>query len=148
MNRIILGLVLLIMAGCGGGDSGGSTAPVVITEANNKAAYDKAIFPLNDVYARYKDARTIAGSTPRIALATPISNLQSLKREADALVVPKCLGNAKSFLTGGMLNVNAATLDFMQQGSSVSFLMGIADSSFTAYEQELPRQTLCDFSIM
>lgn len=148
---LVLMLVSVVIAGCGsGGDSGGSgsAAPVVITEASNKAAYDRAVLPLNDVYARYKDARTVAGATARIALAMPVSNMQSIKREADALVVAKCLVFAKSLLTGGMLNVNAAFVDFMQQGSSVSFLMDIGDSAFTAYEQDILKQKLCDFSIM
>lgn len=149
LRILVLMLVSLVVAGCGsGGDGGGSTAPVIITEAGNKAAYDKAVLPLNEVYARYKDARTVAGATARIALATPVSNMQSIKREADALVVAKCLTFAKSILTGGMLNVNAAYVDFMQQGSSVSFLMGIGDSAFTAYEQDILKQKLCDFSIM
>lgn len=156
MRLRILGLMLLVLvAGCGSGggsggsgDSGGSAAPVIITEASNKAAYDKAMLPLNDVYARYKDARTVAGATARIALATPVSNMQSIKREADALVVAKCLVFAKSMLTGGMLNINAAYVDFMQQGSSVSFLMGIGDSAFTTYEEDVVKQKLCDFTIM
>lgn len=151
MKRIIW-VLMLVVAGCGsggdGGVSGGGAAPVVITEANNKVAYDKAMLPLNDIYARYKDARTVAGATSRIALATPVSNMQSIKREADALVVAKCLTFAKSMLTGGMLNVNAAYVDFMQQGSSVSFLMGIGDSAFTTYEEDVVKQKLCDFTIM
>ncbi|NVO00722.1 MAG: hypothetical protein HXX17_15505 [Geobacteraceae bacterium] len=151
--KFLVLMLVLILAGCGsGGDSGGvsgtSTAPAVITEASNKAAYDKAILPLNEIYTRYKDARTVAGATPRIALAAPLSNMQSIKREADALVVAKCLDFAKSMLTGGMLNVNAAYVDFMQQGSSVSFLMNLGNTSFTKFEEEITKQKLCDFSIM
>jgi len=149
LKMLVLMLVSFVVAGCGsGGDSGGSAAPVIITEASNKAAYDKAMLPLNDVYARYKDARTVAGATARIALAMPVSNMQSIKREADALVVAKCLVFAKSMLTGGMLNINAAYVDFMQQGSSVSFLMGLGDSAFTTYEEDVVKQKLCDFTIM
>lgn len=157
-NTLVLMLLWmqLVLAGCGSGGSGGGdddggggdVAPVAVTEASNKAAYDKAIAPLNEIYARYKDARTVAGATARIALAVPVSNMQSIKREADALVVAKCLSFAKTTLTGGMESVTAAYVDFMQQGSSVSFLMGLGDTAFTAYEQELLRQKLCDFTIM
>jgi hypothetical protein len=153
-NTLVLMLLwmLSVLAGCGSGGSGdgggGDVAPVAITEASNKAAYDKAIAPLNEIYARFKDARTVAGATARIALAVPVSNMQSIKREADALVVAKCLSFAKTTLTGGMENVTAAYVNFMQQGSSVSFLMGLGDTAFSTYEQELLRQKLCDFSIM
>jgi len=156
--NVMVGLLLaavMVMAGCGGGggDGGGSSTPaqstpVVITEANNKAAYDKAILPLNDVLARYKDAMDLAGKTSRIALAAPVSNLQNLKRETDALVVPACLGLAKGNLTTGMNAINTAFLNFMGGASYDSFLMGLGTSSFSAYELIIGTKKLCDFSIM
>lgn len=93
IGGVVFATVVFCLAGCGSGGSGDTAVapatPAVITEANNKVAYDKAVLPLNDVYARYKDAEKIAASTPRIALGTPISNMQTLKRETDALVVAK-----------------------------------------------------------
>jgi hypothetical protein len=93
-KMLVLMLVSLVVAGCGSGgdgDGGGSAAPVVIAEANNKAAYDKAVLPFNDIYSRWKSAEALAGASSRIALSGPVMNMQNIKREADALVVSKCM---------------------------------------------------------
>jgi len=81
-------LVAVVIAGCGsGGDSGESSAPVVITEANNKVAYDDAVWPFNDNYGRWKSTELLAGASSRISLSGPVMNMQNIKKEADALVV-------------------------------------------------------------
>jgi hypothetical protein len=41
------------------------------------------------LYRRWIDAERLAGSTARIALAGPVSQLQALRRETDALTVPR-----------------------------------------------------------
>lgn len=124
--------------------------PTGITEENNKAAYSNAILPINNIYARFKDARTIALGTPRLTLYGPLSNLQNIKREADALIVPKCLSGAKSLLTSGMLGVNNGFVDFLTNGSSSDpyFFFDLADVGLIGFEKDLGRQVLCDFSIL
>lgn len=151
MKRMILvALAVGMLAGCGsgGGNGGVNSAPVGITAANNTVAYAAAVKPMNDQFAKWKDAAAIAGSTPRIAMATPVASLQAINRDTEALVVPACLKISKDLLTAGMSSGNSAYLNFMQQGSSVSFLMGLSDTAFSAYDSALLKQTACDFSVM
>jgi hypothetical protein len=130
---------------CGsGGDSGESTAPVIITEADNKVAYDKALLPFNDIYSRWKSAGTLAGATSPISLSGPVINMQNIKREADALVVSKCMLTAKANLSAGMDSIINGYLAFMGQ-NSYYVLMNTGNTYLTQYENDLLNQKLCDF---
>ncbi|MBI2354850.1 MAG: hypothetical protein HYV06_07460 [Deltaproteobacteria bacterium] len=146
-NTLVLMLVVVALAGCGSGGGGGSAAPVAITEASNKAAYDKAVLPFNDIYSRWKSAETLAGASSRIALSGPVMNLQNIKREADALVVSKCMLTPKANLTAGMDSIINGYIAFMGQ-NSYSTLMNTGNTYLTQYEKDLLNQKLCDFSIM
>lgn len=147
--KILFLMLLVVVAGCGsGGDGGGgSAAPVVITEAGNKVAYDKALLPFNDIYSRWKSAETLAGATSRISLSGPVMNMQNIKREADALVVSKCMLTAKANLTAGMDSIINGYIAFMAQ-NSYFVLMNTGNTYLTQYENDLLNQKLCDFSIM
>lgn len=147
-NILVLMLVSLVVAGCGsGGDGGGNPAPVVITEANNKAAYDKAVLPFNDIYSRWKSAEALAGSTSRISLSGPVMNMQNIKHEVDALVVSKCMLTPKANLSAGMDSIINGYIAFMGQNSYYT-LMNTGTIYLTQYEKDLLNQKLCDFSIM
>lgn len=150
MRMIILALMLVsvVVAGCGsGGDGGGSAAPVVITEASNKVAYDKAALPFNDIYSRWKSAETLASASARISLSGPVMNMQNIKHEADALVVSKCMLTAKANLSAGMDSIINGYIAFMGQ-NSYYVLMNTGNTYLTQYENDLLNQKLCDFSIM
>lgn len=87
-----------------------------VAEQKQKKEYDKAIESLAGIYARWNDALTLANSTSRIALSGPVSNLQGIRREVQALVVPDCLSDAKNSLLQGMEKINEGFIAFM--GSS------------------------------
>lgn len=151
-NILVLMLVSLVVAGCGsggdsGGNSGGSAAPVVITEANNKVAYDKAVLPFNDIYSRWKSAEALASPTSRISLSGPVMNMQNIKHEVDALVVSKCILTPKANLSAGMDSIINGYIAFMGQNSYYT-LMNTGNVYLTQYEKDLLNQKLCDFSIM
>ena len=57
---------------------------------------------VDDLLARWGDAMQIASSTSRVALATPVGVLQSIKREAEQLTVPPCLDSGKAELVKSM----------------------------------------------
>lgn len=57
---------------------------------------------VDDLLARWVDAMRVAGSTSRVALATPVGVLQSIKREAEQLTVPPCLDGGKTELVKAM----------------------------------------------
>jgi hypothetical protein len=151
-RKILVLMLLLVVAGCGsggdgGGNRGGSAASVVIAEANNKAAYDKAVFPFNDIYSRWKSAETLAGASSRISLSGPVMNMQNIKREADALVVSKCMLAPKANLSAGMDSIINGYIAFMGQNSYFT-LMNTGNTYLTQYEKDLLNQKLCDFSII
>ncbi len=154
MKRKILVMMSLLVAvtGCGSGsgsgaDSGENSAPAVITEASNKAAYDKAVLPLNAIYSRWKSAETIAGASARIALSGPVMTMQNIKQEADALVVSKCMLTAKANLSAGMDSIIKGYIAFMGQNSYYT-LMNTGNAYLAQYENDLLNQKLCDFTIM
>lgn len=57
---------------------------------------------LDDVMSRWNDASIVAGSTARIALSTPVKDLQSIRREAEKLTVTSCLTRAQANMLVGM----------------------------------------------
>ena len=147
-NILVLLLLVAVLAGCGGGgDSGGSAAPVIITEASNKAAYDKAVLPFNDIYSRWKSAESLAGASSRISLSGPVMNMQNIKHEVDVLVVSKCMLTAKANMAAGMDSIINGYIAFMGQNSYYT-LMNAGNTYLTQYEIDLLNQKLCDFSII
>jgi|SRR6185369_5301147 len=155
MKKLILAMVAVVaMAGCGGGGGGSTAADTAapaptITAENNKAAYDAAVAPLNSLYARWKDAQALAGNTPRLTLSGPIASMQTLKQEASALVVAKCLQIPKNFLTLGMSQIIDGYLAFMSlNDASSTSLIASGNNELVGYEQTLAAQTTCDFTIL
>lgn len=57
---------------------------------------------LSDLMQEWQDASTLAGSTPRMQLATQIANLQGVRRKAQALEAPECGEAAKLALISAM----------------------------------------------
>lgn len=70
--------------------------------AKSKDVLQVSLKAADDLYARWKDAKQVAGATSRIGLATPVAALQALRREADGLIVPDCLKDGKSNLMEAM----------------------------------------------
>ncbi|BCS52691.1 hypothetical protein [Geobacter sp. SVR] len=112
----------------------------------NKAAYDKAVLPFNDIYRRWKDAESLASVTPRIALPEPISNLQRLQREAEVLVVGKCLESAKDNLRWGMNYINIGYNRFLGNYGDHSLYFANGYGSLSQYEKDIAYQPLCDYA--
>lgn len=75
--------------------------------------YNKITGQMNSLVKRWLDASKLANNTSRIALANPISNLQEIKRETEALVVKECLQEAKGKLVSGMNMVIDGYIAFM-----------------------------------
>ena len=57
--------------------------------------YLKALVP---ILKEWSDADALANSAPRITMATPIANLQAIRREADQLKPSTCAQNAQTYL--------------------------------------------------
>jgi hypothetical protein len=70
--------------------------------------------------AAWGDADAIASRTARIALATPVAELQKIKRTTELLVAPKCLMKAKLALITSMEASINAYLGFMADSNDTS----------------------------
>lgn len=75
---------------------------------------DKGAEQLSSIESRWDDAVSLAGSTPRIQLAVPVSKLQELKNELNTLEVSDCLAPAKGKFNKYMDNHIQLFLGFMQ----------------------------------
>lgn len=97
---------------------------------------------IQSVASRWDDANALAGRTSRIALAGPVAELQSLRREVESTPVPACLALAKIHLTSAMDYTIQGYLEFMSDQSGRGAL-GAADSKMGDFVAELARVTAC-----
>jgi len=112
----------MILNGCGGG--GGAT--------QNPITPDQVKATMNEIYLRWEDAYVLALYTPAISLAPVIANMQSIKREVDALSVPACLSNSKQVLMDGMNAVIDSFLGKISTFGGGSALLKIYESVIAA----------------
>lgn len=84
-------------------------------------ANDKGVDQLNAIESRWDDAHTLASSTARIALATPVGELQNVKRDLEKLEVSECLIPAKEALSSYMDSRISNFLNFMSETESTYF---------------------------
>jgi prophage DNA circulation protein len=73
-----------------------------VAAEKSKSEYAKASDALAAAQARWKDALRVADATSRVSLSGPVSNLQTIRRETEALMLPECLGAARKKLAEGM----------------------------------------------
>jgi len=78
---------------------------------------ENASIEVGDLVTRWLAVDNIASSTPRIALSGQITNLQSLRDEAEDLKVPSCMEEAKLELLAGMDSAIQGYIAFMGQQS-------------------------------
>lgn len=95
---------------------------------------------LDAVLARWDDAVKLAGTTGRIALATPVATLQGIRREAEALVVPPCMDQAKGQLVVSMQGTIDGFIAFMRNDAKLGDVFAQekfseAATNFAAFEE-------------
>jgi len=96
MRKLIIVIVLLVVVAGAGFGWYYFQGPCGTSKVN------KAIDDMSTVAEEFDDAFAVANSTARMSLSGPISEMQNVKRNADDIVVPVCLENAKQLLVGGM----------------------------------------------
>lgn len=92
----------------------------------NMRAVEKAVFAVALQRSKWSDASTLASSTARIALSGPVANLQTLRRETQAMIVPPCLDRAKATLLEGMGKEIEGFVIFMQNPAQLGDLLAQA----------------------
>ena len=71
------------------------------------ALFMKFITKLNNIENRWVDTHTLASSTSRISLVTPVSQLQEIKRDLLSIELSECLNPAREALNSYMdMHVN------------------------------------------
>lgn len=108
MNKFLLPILIsiVLISGC----------------KNPFEAKDKGVDQLNNIESRWEDAYTLASSTSRIALATPVSSLQDIKRDLAQVELSECLSPTREALSAYMdSHIN-------------NFLKFMSDSDFTQFE--------------
>jgi len=105
----------------------------------------KAALELIDSTQRFGDAHKVADSTPRIALSTPISDMQEIKRAAMQIKVPACLDNSKNWYLDGMQNYIDGYIAFMGEAndSEVNLYIATGDLYFSATANEINYISKC-----
>lgn len=80
----------------------------------------------DETMLRWEDAVRIADSTSRGALSGPLAQLQSVRRDAQALTVPPCLLQGKTDLVKGMDLIIDGYLAFLVNRDKLGSVMAIA----------------------
>jgi hypothetical protein len=75
---------------------------------------------IGEIFNRWIDAEKIASSTSRSGLSGPVSNLQAIKRDMEAMTIPDCLKSAKFNYSYGMNSAINGYLLFMKQESTTA----------------------------
>lgn len=83
-------------------------------QQTQKDALNAANRALDAVLSRWDDAIKVASTTGRIALAGPVSTLQGIRRETEALTLVPCLNPAKELLVASMHNTIDGFITFMR----------------------------------
>lgn len=111
-----------------------------IDASKTKDVLQVSLKAADDLYARWKDAKQVAGLTSRISLATPVAALQAIRREAEGLIVPDCLKEGKTNLLEAMKLEIEGFLAFMGDVNMGKFVAQAntlsAEKLLTIYEAD------------
>lgn len=111
-----------------------------IAASKTKDVLHTSLKAADDLYVRWKDGKKVANMTGRIGLASPVSALQSLRREAEALIVPDCLKHGKASMLEAMTLEVDGFLAFMGDTNFGKYVAQAnadkAEKLFTGYEAD------------
>ena len=100
-------------------------APVAVTSSDCKAK--EAATKLDSIVSRFHGVEGIGGTTSRIALSTPLTQMQQIRSDASELTVPPCAGTAKeaalAYMDAALLTLQLFQIKEESQ-SKVSALTG------------------------
>jgi Tfp pilus assembly major pilin PilA len=84
-------------------------AAITAAAAEVRKQYDQQ----RAIYSRWVDALRLADKTPRIALAPQVQNLQTIRREMQAVGASGCLATPTAKMMGGMTRIVDAFIVFL-----------------------------------
>lgn len=96
----------------------------------------QSIAALTEIAQRFSDQNQIAASTPRIALAPIVQQMQATARQAATITVSPCMYRPKLYLVGGMNDLVSVYLSFMRQEGTTTGTAN-AKHNLDAYKKEM-----------
>lgn len=144
-------LLFLVVVGAAG------TAVWMKIKANRVEASAAALRGHQDSLRKFEntfeDAYRLAASTSRIALSGPVSKLQALHREAEAMQLPACMAQPKADLVESLRLYTSAFMGFMaNRGGDVETLtserFAEAGAKLGAYQKAAFSAGICAREVM
>lgn len=141
----IIPLILILVGGIAFGVYYFVTQSAIAANPCTQEKFNAAMVKIEDVYTRFSDTASLAGSTSRIALSGPVGNMQSIYREAQKLDLPTCLAQAKDHMENVMFWTLEGYDRFMLQKeeSLVKSAFEEADRYMLNFVKELDRLRAC-----
>jgi endonuclease YncB( thermonuclease family) len=130
-----------LWARCGKAHAPIPSTPTPLGRCSNTDA-QRLINAIQSKANEWDDASQLANSTPRVALAPQIQNLQRIRRDTAALSVPSCGAKTLALLITYMDTTINAYIDFLGQGSQYSALFARASTQLEAFNAELRHVTI------
>ncbi len=121
MKRFILVMALAatVLSGCGPAATP-TPGPTPTPDPCGPSEVTRYLTSIRDVSRRFDDAVALANNTPRMSLPPIVSDLQSIRRAAEDLVVPECAREAKDSLVSYMSAMIDAFMAFLGQQSDAT----------------------------
>ncbi len=132
-SLIVSVVALILLAGCTGSPLAAAPTPEPSC-AEQSAPFISQVQPL---VQEWSDAATLAGQTPRVALAPQIDKLQEIRRRAQALQSPACAMPAKQHLVDSMDFSIKGFLAFLGQQPRSDKLLTQASDNMTAFATDV-----------
>lgn len=110
-----------------------------------KSEYDKAASALVAARKRWADAVEVAAATSRVALNGPVTHLQTVRRETEALILPKCLDQPRQQLVDAMQLQIDGFLAFMRNELKLGEVFAVAkfEEAKTLHQQSKEAAERC-----
>lgn len=134
-------LGVLFLAACEGSPVASFMATPTPTCEAGLPAFAQQLEPLA---REWDDANTVAGSTPRAALATQIASLQAVRRKVEDIPAPVCGTTIKDHLVRSMDASIDGYVAFLGQkpDNEVSAKFSTASTELAAYRNALQKATM------
>jgi hypothetical protein len=97
---------------------------------------------MGSILDRLDGINTLASSTPYTALSGPVSQMQSLRRDLDAIDVPMCLISSRAYLSDAIDQTNKTYLALMSKNLTFNYLLQ-ASIDIGHFQEDISRVNAC-----
>lgn len=97
-----------------------------IEDEKKKDVVQVSLKAVDAMLVKWDDAIGVAQVTSRINLATPVTNLQTIKRDTESLIIPPCLNEGKQKLLEAMKTEIEGYMAFMLSADTGKYIVAAA----------------------